>query len=300
MVYLLTILAAIVVAGGEAVQQRMAAQAPPEDNLSPKLLLWLVRQPRWLAGVGCSLAGNMVFAAALSKGSVILIEAVFVSRLLFALVIAAFWRSHRVPGRDLVGGSVVVAGIVVFLVAAQPHTPKAGTVDVNWLVGAGAPVVVALILAGIASRFTGPPRAATLGAGAGIAFGLQAVLIQSAVHTIGAVGVGGLLVTWHGYGVIVVALLGMFLVQSAFESAPLPSSYPAVVTAQLMCSLGMGVWVLKGHVRSGLVYLGILSPALLAMLFGIILLTRSPLVTGHGTPGSETAGHRAGEGGEPG
>lgn len=295
MVYLLTVLAALVVAGGEVVQQRMAAQAPPEDNLSPKLLLWLVRQPRWLAGVACSLVGNLAFAAALSMGSVILIEAVFVARLLFGLVIAAFWGWHRVPGRDLAGGIVVVAGIVAFLVAARPHTPNAGTVEVNWLLGAGSPVLVALILAGIASRFQGAPRAAMLGAGAGILFGLQAVLIQSAVHTIGDVGFVGLLATWHGYAVVVVALLGMFLVQSAFESAPLPSSYPAVVTAQLMCSLALGVWVLHGHVRTQPPYLAILVPALLAMVFGIALLTRSPLVTGHTGTRKERAGLEAGD-----
>ena len=49
MVYALTVVAALVVATGEVIQQRNASQASPEDNLSPKLLLWLVQRPRWLA-----------------------------------------------------------------------------------------------------------------------------------------------------------------------------------------------------------------------------------------------------------
>jgi hypothetical protein len=280
MVYLLTLVAALVVAGGEVVQQRMAAQAPPEDNLSPKLLLWLVQRPRWLAGVGCSLAGNAAFAAALGMGSVVLIEAVFVARLLFGLVIAALWGWHRVPGRDLGGGAVVVAGIVAFLIAAHPRTPDAGAADVNWLLGVGLPVLAAVALAVAASRLTGARRAALLGAGSGILFGLQAVLVQSAVHVMGDHGLVGLLQTWNGYVVVVVALLGMLLVQSAFESAPLPSSYPAVVSAQLLCALALGVWVLHGRVRTATPYVYVLAPALLAMICGIAMLTRSPLVTG--------------------
>lgn len=281
MVYVLTVVAAFVVAGGEVIQQRMAAQAPPEDNLSPKLLLWLVQRPRWLAGVGCSLAGNSVFATALGMGSVVLVEAVFVTRLLFGLVIAALWGWHRVPARDLAGGVVVVVGIAAFLVVARPTTPDAGSVHVNWWLGVGCPVGVAVVLAVVASRFGGAPRAAMLGAGAGILFGLQAVLVQSAVHVMSDHGLSGLLSTWNGYVVVVVALFGMLLVQSAFESAPLPSSYPAVVTSQLMCAFALGVWVLHGQVRATGPWVYGLVPAMLLMVGGIAMLTRSPLVTGH-------------------
>lgn len=281
MVYLLTVVAALVVAGGEVVQQRMAAQAPPEDNLSPRLLLWLVQRPRWLAGVGCSLVGNAAFATALGMGSVVLIEAVFVSRLLFGLVIAALWGWHRVPARDVLGGSVVVAGIAAFLVVARPRTPDAGRVGVDWWLGIGCPVAVAALLAVVASRYSGAPRAAMLGAGAGILFGLQAVLVQSAVHVMSDHGIGGLLATWNGYLVVAVALFGMLLVQSAFESAPLPSSYPAVVTAQLLCAFALGVWVLHGRVRATEPWVYGLVPALVLMIGGIAMLTRSPLVTGH-------------------
>jgi len=281
MVYLLTVVAAVVVAAGEVIQQRMAAQAPPEDNLSPKLLLWLVQRPRWLAGVGCSLVGNSAFATALGMGSVVLVEAVFVSRLIFGLVIAAFWGWHRVPGRDLLGGAVVVVGIAAFLVVAQPTTPEVGTVHVNWWLGAACPLALATVLAVVASRFAGAPRAAMLGAGAGILFGLQAVLVQAAVHVLGDHGVLGLLRTWNGYVVVAVALFGMLLVQSAFESAPLPSSYPAVVTAQLLSAFSLGVWVLHGEVRATAPWVYGLVPALLVMIGGITMLTRSPLVTGH-------------------
>lgn len=40
MVYVLTVLAAFVVAGGEVIRQRTAAQAPPEENRSSRSSPW--------------------------------------------------------------------------------------------------------------------------------------------------------------------------------------------------------------------------------------------------------------------
>ena len=92
LVYLLVIVAASVVAVGEVVQQRWAAQAPPEHNLSIRLLPWLVRRPRWLAGLVASSVGNLLFATAVGSGNIGLVEAVFVVRLLFAVIAAVcFW-----------------------------------------------------------------------------------------------------------------------------------------------------------------------------------------------------------------
>jgi hypothetical protein len=279
-VYALTVVAAAIVATGEVIQQRLAAQAPPEDNLSPRLLLWLVQRPRWLAGVGCSLAGNLAFAAALSRGSVILIEAVFVVRLIFGLTISAFWGWHRIPLRDVVGGLVITVGLVAFILAGRPQAGDQPVPTLHWALGGGSLVAFALVLA-VLSRTGGPARTGLLlGVGAGALFGLQAALIQSAVQLMTGAGVVALLESWHGYVVVVVALLGMLLVQSAFEAAPLPASYPGVVTTQLLAALAIGVFILGGTVRSGPAHLAVIIPAFAAMLVGIFTLTRSPLVTG--------------------
>ncbi|MGH3503341.1 MAG: DMT family transporter [Nocardioidaceae bacterium] len=299
MVFALAVVAAFIVASGEVLQQRLAAQAPPEDNLSPRLLLWLVQRPRWLAGVGCSLAGNLVFAGALTMGSVILVEAVFVSRLIFGLVIAALWGWHRVPVQDLLGALVITAGLAAFVLAARTQ-PGSGEVPVvRWCVGAGSLVALAVALAVVARRLAFARRALLLGAGAGILFGLQASLVRSAVAILTGQGLLSLLRSWHGYSVVAVALLGMFLVQSAFESAPLAASYPAVVNMQLFSAIAVGVWVLGGSIALSPPRLAVIVASLLAMVAGIFVLARSPLVTGQHhrlagpgpPPGGRDGGH---------
>ena len=278
MIYAFAILAALIVATGEVVQQRMAAQAPPQDNLSPRLLLWLVRQPRWLAGVGCSLAGNVAFAAALSRGSVVLVEAVFLVRLLFGLLLSALWSRRRLPRKEILGGLAITAGLVAFLLAARPRPGTAALADLRWAPGVGVPIVLAVAVALVARSRSGPRRALLLGVGGGILFGVQASLVSSSVRILGQDGASALAVSWHGYAVVVVALLGMLLVQSAFESAALSASYPGIVTAQLLTSIAMGVAVLQGRLNLGPIHLLVILPALALMVLGVFVITRSPFL----------------------
>jgi hypothetical protein len=141
-------------------------------------------------------------------------------------------------------------------------------------------VAFALILAAVASRL-GPARKATLlGAGAGALFGLQASLMQSAVHVLTGEGVVALLTTWNGYAVAAMALLGMLLVQSAFEAAPLAASYPAVVTTELLGGIALAVWLLGGNLEVTPPRVAITIAGLLVLVLGVYLLTTSPLVTG--------------------
>ena len=280
MVYPLTLIAAFFVAVGEVIQQRSAAAAPPEHSLSPRLLVWLVRRPRWLAGLASSTGGNALFAMAVGLASLALIEAVFVVRLLFALILAAAWGRHRVPARDLLGSLAITVGLVVFIFVARPRRGRVAVLDLHWVVGGGCIIALALLLTLIARGSAPGRKAALLGAAAGSLFGLQASLTQGAMHVLTHRGVVALLTGWHGYAVVAVAVLGMLLVQSAFEAAPLPASYPAVVTAELIVGVAVGVFVLNGTLRLGTVAIASTAVSLLVMVGGIYLLTTSPLVTG--------------------
>jgi chromate transport protein ChrA len=68
-------------------------------------------------------------------------------------------------------------------------------------------------------------------------------------------------------------------VQSAFESAPLSDSYPGVVTAQLLCAIGIGLFVLNGRIELGMVHVLIGILALVAMILGMVTVTRSTVLS---------------------
>lgn len=281
MVYVLTILAALIVGLGTVVEQRAASQAPPEYNLSVKLLLWLVRRRLWLLGVACSLVGNIVFASALGSGNVALVEAIYLARLLFALAIATVWRRQRPTVRDVMGALAISLGLVAFVLATQPREGSGEQVTVlAWAIFGGSLVLSAVVLAAVAARMGPLRKALLLGIGGGVLFGLQASLTHTAVGVLAESGPLAIALTWQGYAVIAVAVLGMLLVQSAYEAAPLSASYPAIVTGQLLIGMGLGVWLLGGEIQRSVAGLAVGSCAIAVMIAGIHLLTTSPLLTG--------------------
>lgn len=280
-VYVFSITAAALFAGGSVVQQHVAGQSPPEKTFSARLLLWLVRRPRWLAGVVISLGGNILAALALGTGGVALVEPLFTVRLLFALPLAAAWSRLAVPRRDWVGAVAVVAGLAVFIAVGHPrrgHPLQASAPAWAAVTVTLAALVAAAVVA--ARRIPAIRAAAALAGGAGLLFGLQSSLTETAVTFLRQQGVAGLFTHWQTYMVAVAALGATVLIQNAFGIAPLHVSFPVLVTVEPLAGLVLGVLILGGALRvSPAAYAGEFG-GLVVMVLGIWLLAHSPLVTG--------------------
>ncbi len=74
LVLVLAVSAACCLGPGFVLQQNAAQRAPLGDFLSPRLLLDLLRVPRWLAGTGLMVAGMVPGAIALGGGELTLVE----------------------------------------------------------------------------------------------------------------------------------------------------------------------------------------------------------------------------------
>ena len=95
LVLLLSVGAACCLGFGFVLQQQAAAHAPLSDFLSPRLLLDLIRVPRWLGGIGLMVCGMALGAVALGQGEITLVEPLLATNLLFALVLSR--RQTRQP-----------------------------------------------------------------------------------------------------------------------------------------------------------------------------------------------------------
>src|SRR3954451_21515868 len=101
---------------------RGAASGVPMEDVGPvRLLLRLLRTPRWLLGSFCALGALALHTAALRFGTVIVVQAVLSTGLVLALGLEAY-RERRRPRRGEVGAWVlVVVGIIMVLSLARPH-----------------------------------------------------------------------------------------------------------------------------------------------------------------------------------
>jgi drug/metabolite transporter (DMT)-like permease len=260
---------------------RGAASAVPMSDGGPvRLLLRLLRTPRWLLGSAAALVALGLHTVALRFGTVIVVQAVLSTGLVLALALEAF-RERRRPARREVGAWVlVVAGIITLLGLAHPHGGKSiGTVAL------AVTLLLAVLVAsvGLLVGRTRLPRAAVavvMGGCAGTLFALDAVFLKAlAMAAENLLSLRSLL---DLAGFLIASILGNLVVQRAYQQAPLRHVLPSVTAADPLAASVVGIALLHEHLNPGVVPWAGLVSGLTAMVVGIVVATR-------GVPGDELA-----------
>ncbi|MEU7260028.1 DMT family transporter [Streptomyces rimosus] len=275
-VFLLAVSAACCLGSGFVLQQGAAQRAPMQDFLSLRLLLDLARMPRWLAGIGFMVAGMALGAAALGMGEVTLVEPLLATNLLFAMALSRRLTRQRLGRRGWGGLWLLAGGVTAFIVAGEPHGGRspAGPLR-HWLL-MGAVLGLALLLAACARRARMSREAALLGVAAGLLYGLQDALTRISGERFGRGGWAALLTGWEPYAVLALGVLALVLVQSAFETAPLRMSLPALTAAQPLAGIACGVGFLGDRLNVTGGALTWEAAGLAAVVTGIVLIGGHP------------------------
>ena len=280
MVIVLGLAAALALAVGFVLQQRAASQEPPEEMLSPVLLLRLMQRPLWLAGIGAMVVGQLLGAAALDQGSVSLVEPLLAANLLFALPLSAAWQRKHLGTREWAGALMLSGGLAGFVVIGHPHGGDATHLPwPNWIVACGGIAIVVGALVAVAKRLPFAEEATLLAAAAGVLYGLQDALTRRMLSD-ETFSFGALFTHWPLYALGAVAVVGLLLAQSAFEAAPLAASLPAITVAEPVTGIAFGVGVYGEHLSLSPFELAMEMVAISLMVAGVLLVARSPLVTG--------------------
>ncbi|WP_338776855.1 DMT family transporter [Streptomyces sp. DG1A-41] len=276
LVLVLAVSAACCLGFGFVLQQNAAQRAPLNDFLSFRLLVDLVKVPRWLGGIALMVVGMALGAAALGQGELSLVEPLLATNLLFALALSR--RQTRQPlGRQGWAGLLLLAGgVSTFIVAGEPQG-GAATADPmrQWLI-IGAMVGLALLLTAHAKRSRLGSGPVLLALAAGLLYGVQDALTRVSGEKFTEGGFAGLLTGWQPYAVLALGVTGLLLVQSAFETASLRKSLPALTAAQPIAGIICGVGFLGDRLRTDAVALSWEAGGLLAVVAGIVLLGLHP------------------------
>lgn len=271
---------AVFIAIGFVVQQHAAAAEPPDERLSFRLLTHLVRRPIWLAGIGSMVVGQILGAMALDFGSLALVTPVMATNLAFALPLSAFWHRRWFGAREWVGVSCLLAGLTVFVVAGDPSGGETSRLPwPNWVIAGSSIAAVAALLVLRARRSPPALQATFLAAAAGCLYGLQDALTQRTEADFGH-GIATIVTTWPAYTLLAVAVVALLLGQSAFEAAPLAASLPAITMAEPLTGICFGAGVYGDHLNTSAPALVAEIAGISAMIAGVVLVARSPLVSG--------------------
>jgi drug/metabolite transporter (DMT)-like permease len=276
----LALLAGLCYAIASVVQQRVAAQQPEELSLSPRLVLALARRPLWLLGIGVDIAAYLLEAAALGRGSVLVVGPLLASGLLFALPFASFRTGRRVTRREMIPAVLITAGLALYVEVGSPAGTASHASHLEWGVAAAVVIAATTVLVTLGRRAREPGRRATYyGIATGVVYSLTAVLTKATVDRLNG-RVLPILGHWQLYALLLASVVGLVLNQSAFQAGHVAASLPAIsVTNPVLASI-MGVVLFDEHLNAhGLLAWSVAGAAIVAMLVGTCWLARSPLVT---------------------
>jgi drug/metabolite transporter (DMT)-like permease len=268
----LALLSALSSALATTLQQRGALDTPAGED-DPRFLVQVLVPPVWLLGGVFQLLGWVLQAIALGRGTFVMVQALLSLSLVFALPLGVRLTNQRVGPRSVAGALLALIGIIAFILVGQPEggaSKPDGTTVALWGVVA---VVTMLVLARLAYVRSGPRAAALFGTAAGIGFGVQAAATKIFMGVLGT-GVAAILGSLATYTLIITALAGFGLQQSALKSGYLAPAMAATNASALTTSVLLGV-VIFGESIAAAGHLPFTVAALTVTVIGVVLLAEA-------------------------
>jgi drug/metabolite transporter (DMT)-like permease len=277
MVVALALFAAFLFGLASVLQHRAAQAAAPERSMRPGLLLDLARKPLWLAGQGAGFGAFGAQAVALSFGALSLVQPLLVTRLVFGLFLASRLSHQRLHRTEWTGAFAIVAGLGGFLLAASPPVGTAAVDGAGWLGLALVTVVPAGALTLLAPRTPGIGRAMALAAAGGFLFVATTTLTKVVGHDMRG-DAAGVLTSWKLYAMAPAGIAAMLLVQSAFMAGPIRGSLSALTCVECLGAIAVGALFFHEAVSLRPLDVVVEVLGLVAVVWGIRTVTRSPVL----------------------
>ncbi|MEU0224411.1 DMT family transporter [Streptomyces sp. NPDC006284] len=249
---LFALLAAFSNALATVLQRRAALSVPQSQGFRPGLVVDLLRQPVWIAGMLAVVVAGVGQAVALATGPLSLVQPLFVLELPLALLLASLMTHRHLPRAMWLAVGSVVVGLGIALVSAAPDGGEAEVALDRWLPALAACAGAAVLLAAAGLRRpVGKARAGCLGAATAVCYALTAALMKDSMRVLDTEGVTGFLTTWQTYAFAGAGVGAVLLLEHAMQGGPLVASQPALTLGDAAVSLLLGVALYQEDVRGG-------------------------------------------------
>jgi drug/metabolite transporter (DMT)-like permease len=258
-------------------EQHAASEEPPDQSLRLNLLVVLAQRRLWLLGMAAGVAGYAMQFIALRKGSLALVQPIFVTGLVMALAGSALAQRHRLSRREWLANAQILGGIALYIAAAQPGPghPRGSTVGWILLAAISTTAVAALVAL---SHGSPQRRSLALGAATGIVFGTTSAITERTSHRLG-ISLGHALGDWSPYVLVVVSIGGLVLNQSAFQAGDLKWSLPAITVLEPLVAILIGQTLFHEHVATSALHVIGQMLGLASMVVGVLTLATSPALS---------------------
>ena len=248
---LLALGAAFFIAIGEVIHHRSAHEVTAEPVGHLDLFVRLLRDRQWWIGSAVSALGFGLQAAALGFGSVLLVQSLLVTALLFTLLINARLTGNPVGRTQWMWAVMLAVAVAVIVTVGNPTAGQSrGGLQVWTEVIAVMAPALALCMVGARVWAGRPVAAVLLGVVSGSLWGVFAVLTKGLVDQLGR-GLWAVLAMPESYIWAAVAVAATAWQQFSFRAGSLAASLPAMTVTEPLVASALGMVVLGETVRPG-------------------------------------------------
>ena len=277
--YATTLVAAVLLGIGFVLQQYAARQEPESRFLRLQILTDLLRKPRWLIGIACMVAGQLLAAWAIGHSALTLVEPLLTTYLLFALLLAVPMSKQAMRWTEVAGALLLCAGVALLSLSrsTKPIGLSFGSFSHWYAAAIIAGVAYVAVLAGVARR--GPARATLIGLAAGLVFGIQDALTRQTLEIHQGQSFTVLLTSWAPYCLLGAGIVGLWLMQNAFSAGPLQASLPAISAGEPLIGILLGVIVFGDRIQISPGLLAIQAGGVAALVAGVVMVASDPALS---------------------
>ena len=232
--------------GVASVLQAIGARREDESHgVDPGLLVKLVQQGPFLAGLGLDVLGALLTVIALRRLPLLVVQAAVASSLAVTAILATRVFGTRLGRWEWGAIAAVGLGLVLLGVSAGREGPPHTSMTLR-LVLVGAAILVGL-LAVPAGRLEGPRGAAALGALAGLAYGIA----NAALRVVTSFAPVPLLTNPATYAAAAAGILGVLLFATALQRGSVTGATGSMIAAESVLPALFGTLALHEHPRHG-------------------------------------------------
>ncbi len=228
---------------GASVLERLSTKAPEIHTLiSRKQAVKNALSKLFVFGFLLQILSFLSQAAALSQASLVVVEPLLTTDLIFLLLILHFKLKLRVGLKEWLAVAAMIIGMSGLFVAAHPQGGSVEFQAFPWIITTLSITSVILACLYIVKHVTSPKKRAAAGAiAASVSFSLIAAFTKLSLNQLHNGGFVYMLSDWPIYALILSGVLSIYLLQTAYGSGPLAIAQPILEVTEPTVSVLIGI-----------------------------------------------------------
>ncbi len=249
LIVVFAVLASIFNAWSSVIQRSAAGQPNPEELFRRDFIKNLSKNPKWIGASGLAVIAYFFQAAAVRDGSLILVEPILTTDLIYIMMILHFSKKTPIGKKEWLSILMICIGLSGMLISANPEAGHKPYSLIHLILSSAIILIVVAVGIYLVRRTKSHSyRAAISGVAAGFSFALI-IAFTKIVSIQLSHGPLFVLTHWQVWALAASGIVGIIMSQNTYGAGPLAASQPAMELAEPIVSIFLGVYLFSDTIN---------------------------------------------------